>query len=658
MIKQCYQRVPRYMALLSSLLLLFQMARPLDSSAQTRILFIYNAEENTGAARDDGSIRDEDHLYLSILEDELGYEAVLIDQNDVSPADTAGVDAVFISETVGSGTVVTNFISPMDGEGQYANIDKPVVTAEEFIMDDMFWLKSQPVPPYGIDFAWGFAESDAINILPVDHPILGGLRQGPITVYDEHPENEPNNQIGYAVPNGDGMILATLPGTARFGGAPVVRFPEMRASMFVFEEGDAIHDSDSLQITAAARRAAFFAHTHGGENMNEVGQALFRNTIAWAVGDEASMVDIEADPYRVLFIYNAAENDGQPRDNGSIRDEDFDYLSILEDNLGYEAVLVDQGSVSPADTADVDLIFISESVGSGDVAGNFITPMIGNSEFGNVGKPMVVAEVFVLDDMHWIKYSPVPPYGIDVAWGFATSELVDVQESDHPILGGLQPGEIEVYDDPEEGEDSNQVGYAVPRGEAAEIVAAVASDATFNDEPLADFDELRATLFTYEAGDTLASSDTLNIVTAGRRASFFAHTRGSDNMNLVGEKLFTNTILWASGRDSETLTIDPTDVSVEPGEELPSSFAIEGVYPNPFNPAATVQLNVLEAGPYELTVFDVLGRVVQKHALNMAAPGRQHLSLEMSDRASGMYLIQLIQLETGKSAVTRAVLLK
>ena len=656
MTNPCYKKASRLAALIPALLLLCQMIQPLDASAQdTRILFIYNAAENTGEPRDDGTIRDEDHDYLSILEDELGYEAILIDQNDVSPADTAGVDAVFISETVGSGTVVSNFITPMTETA--ANISLPIITSEAFVMDDLFWLKSAPVPPYGIDFAWGFATSDNVNVLPVDHPILGGLRQGPVAVYDEQETGEPDNQIMYAVPNGEATVLAALPGSATFGGAPVVRFPERRASIFTFEEGDMIHDTDTLQIQAAARRVAFFAHTHGGDNLSEVGRAIFKNSVAWAVGDEGSMVDITADPYRVLFIYNAGENDGQPRDNGSIRDEDFDYLSIIEDELGYEAVVVDQNSVSPADTADVDMIFISETVGSGTVVENFVAPMTGSSEFANVDKPMVVAEIFVLDDMHWIKHQPQPPYGVDVAWGFAAGELVDVQASDHPILGGLTPGEIDVYDDPEAGEDTNQLGYSVPRGPDAEIVLALGSDATFNGEPLADFDETRAVLFTYEAGDTLAASDTLNIVAADRRATFFAHTRGGDNLNEAGADLFRNTILWASGRDSEVLTIDPPATAVEPGGELPSSFAIESVYPNPFNPSATVSMSVREAGPYEVNVYNVLGRLVEKHAF-MASTGSQQVSLDMASHASGMYLIQVVQTLTGKAAVTRASLVK
>lgn len=586
----------------------------------------------------------------------------LIDQNDVSPADTAGMDAIFISETVGSGTVVTNLIGPTTDEGAFGNFDLPMITPEVFLFDDMLWMK--PGPNYPTDVAHGFAEADAINILPIDHPILGGLRQGPATIYDANPTGEPRNQLGYAVVNGDGVALAGVPGTALFGGIPIPRFPEMRASLFAFEEGDMIHDSDTLSIVANARRVGFFAHTHGGENMNATGQALFRNAVAWALGDEDLIQDITADPYRVLVIYNAGENDEGERDNGSIRDEDHRYLTILADSLGYEVVPIDQAVVSPADTAEVDAIFISESVGSGDVVTNFIAPMTGNAQFANVAKPMVVAEVFVMDDMQWIRHTPVEEFGVDVAWGFANSELLDIQESDHPILGGLGAGEVNVYNAPPANEDLNQVGYAVPHDvtqpdPVAEVLATLGSDATMGDgSPIATFDTVRATLFTYELGDSLIVSDTLTLIARHRRANFFAHTRGSENMNETGEGLFINTMLWATGRDSEVRTIEADGTAAEPGTELPVTFGIASVYPNPFNPTTTAVLQIRESGPYEVNVYDVLGRLVQKVALNISSPGETSLSLDMNGHASGMYLIQLVQSKTGKSAVTRAMLVK
>src|SRR5690606_10518188 len=48
-------------------------------------------------------------------------------------------------------------------------------------------------------------------------------------------------------------------------------------------------------------------------------------------------------------------------------------------------------------------------------------------------------------------------------------------------------------------------------------------------------------------------------------------------------------------------------------------FAIERVYPNPFNPATTVRLAVDRPGLYRIEVYDVLGRRVREWALRPEA---------------------------------------
>ena len=105
-----------------------------EASAQAkRILFIYNPDRNTGQGTET-----EDQMYLEILEDQLGYQVQLIGMDQVSTADTAGVDAVFISETVGSGSVVNNFINPLTGGSRFGNIGIPVLdlpAAELYVLE-------------------------------------------------------------------------------------------------------------------------------------------------------------------------------------------------------------------------------------------------------------------------------------------------------------------------------------------------------------------------------------------------------------------------------------------------------------------------------------------------------------------------------------------
>ncbi|WP_157464871.1 T9SS type A sorting domain-containing protein, partial [Balneola vulgaris] len=59
-----------------------------------------------------------------------------------------------------------------------------------------------------------------------------------------------------------------------------------------------------------------------------------------------------------------------------------------------------------------------------------------------------------------------------------------------------------------------------------------------------------------------------------------------------------------------TITMDPgTSVSNE-REDTPDSFVLQQNYPNPFNPSTTIRYSVAEAGPVQLTVYNVMGQKV------------------------------------------------
>src|SRR5690606_23968025 len=130
-------------------------------------------------------------------------------------------------------------------------------------------------------------------------------------------------------------------------------------------------------------------------------------------------------------------------------------------------------------------------------------------------------------------------------------------------------------------------------------------DARVGGAIIGPFDHERATIFTYSIGDSILSSDTLDIVTPARRVGLFLHTRGQENLNKAGQQLFLNALRWAVGMDEYMSTIQATPVAAERENELPADFAIESVYPNPFNPTATVGIAVRQTGDYRLRVFDV-----------------------------------------------------
>ena len=104
---------------------------------------------------------------------------------------------------------------------------------------------------------------------------------------------------------------------------------------------------------------------------------------------------------------------------------------------------------------------------------------------------------------------------------------------------------------------------------------------------------------------------------------------------------------------SEEMILDAED---EAG--LPNRFAIESVYPNPFNPSTTAIVSVRNAGAYDVRVYNVLGQLIQKRSLEVVQTGRVELDFDLSAHASGMYLISVEHKATGKTVTSRAMLLK
>jgi hypothetical protein len=60
-------------------------------------------------------------------------------------------------------------------------------------------------------------------------------------------------------------------------------------------------------------------------------------------------------------------------------------------------------------------------------------------------------------------------------------------------------------------------------------------------------------------------------------------------------------------------------------------------YPNPFNSATSLSLNLPVSGDLRVTLYDILGREVERLSFDKLPAGRQHVQLDMSQLASGVY---------------------
>lgn len=109
-------------------------------------------------------------------------------------------------------------------------------------------------------------------------------------------------------------------------------------------------------------------------------------------------------------------------------------------------------------------------------------------------------------------------------------------------------------------------------------------------------------------------------------------------------------------------TLDPsvtTDTAQQ--EELPSEFALQGNYPNPFNPTTTIRFDLPQPAELQLQVFDITGRQVAVLPTWSAPAGKnQEIQFEAGSMPSGTYLYRLNATIGGKKVAKtgRMLLLK
>ena len=92
---------------------------------------------------------------------------------------------------------------------------------------------------------------------------------------------------------------------------------------------------------------------------------------------------------------------------------------------------------------------------------------------------------------------------------------------------------------------------------------------------------------------------------------------------------------------TQSFTLTRGFITSNEEEGLPTEFALEGNYPNPFNPSTTIAFSLTEPAHTRLTIYDMQGREVLT-ALSQTLPAGKHTQrLEMGDLPSGTYLYRL-----------------
>lgn len=125
-----------------------------------------------------------------------------------------------------------------------------------------------------------------------------------------------------------------------------------------------------------------------------------------------------------------------------------------------------------------------------------------------------------------------------------------------------------------------------------------------------------------------------------------------------GEFLYGSPLSVVIDPDNKILkTVQYMILSTDQAESLlPREFRLSRIYPNPFNPIATLDFELPKLSPVSLRVFNLLGEEVSRLDAGTLQAGKHTLQWDGSSAASGLYIFRL---ETpGGSRTAKALLLK
>jgi hypothetical protein len=119
------------------------------------------------------------------------------------------------------------------------------------------------------------------------------------------------------------------------------------------------------------------------------------------------------------------------------------------------------------------------------------------------------------------------------------------------------------------------------------------------------------------------------VFTTEPKGSFSANYDGPiGTYPVVGEPRFTLSVTYGALGQNEDATV-------------PSDFALHPVYPNPFNPSATISFDIPNVSSVALNVYDVKGAQVETLLQDNMKPGKHHYNWEPQELPSGVYFMKL-----------------
>jgi|GEM_PF-261311 len=114
------------------------------------------------------------------------------------------------------------------------------------------------------------------------------------------------------------------------------------------------------------------------------------------------------------------------------------------------------------------------------------------------------------------------------------------------------------------------------------------------------------------------------------------------------------TAVYTVSTTPDSLVIANPILYSAPEEHIPGAFKISQNYPNPFNPVTTIKYELGARLKVNLTVYDIMGRVVTTLVNGEQVAGTKEVVLNASGLASGMYFYRL---QAGSVVLTKKLVL-
>ena len=139
---------------------------------------------------------------------------------------------------------------------------------------------------------------------------------------------------------------------------------------------------------------------------------------------------------------------------------------------------------------------------------------------------------------------------------------------------------------------------------------------------------------------TLVDNLTGDVVFLNNEMSHSFTTEPKGSFSATYEEAVGNYPLIGDARFSLQVSYGALDNA--PVKVMPKDYALSPVYPNPFNPSATVRFDVPEVSRVELQVYDVTGKLVETLLKERMTAGQHQYTWQPQELAAGTYFLRLI----------------